>query len=131
MKIKILSVVFISLLVLPPVAQAQTTQPLKAVLEEIPNYSGVKRQILPIDPSETIFETKHTMFNFKEAANTKRELEAPVDHFFKNTKSHCADKLCFGMIPIPGMYFQSRKETVQFLGITTGVRALVMFRYRF
>lgn len=131
MYIRIFAMVCVLTVFSPNNTQAQTVTPLKFALGKTPNSLGVLVQTPPIEPNEATLEIKYAPLNTRKLSLTKNEADVRVDHFFENMSGKCSGKICFGMIPIPGLYFQSEKEDIQFLGATTGANTLFIVRFKF
>ena len=130
---KYLWLVSFVLALLPLISVAQTTNSLSLVLEKVSPSPEIKRKVNPDDiVKEEIFGRNYLMPNVVDVALASDLAEIHIDRFFENfVSSKKPGKINFGMIPLPALYFQSEKKTIQFIGGTTGVKTEFLFRYNF
>lgn len=128
---KVVMVVFVSVFLLYGEVGSQTVkteQPLALTINKTPVPHSIKKKEMGEIAKEA--EPNYVITNIK-IPPTKSVDEVRVEYFFDNTSSSCADKVCFGMIPIPGVYYQSENKKKQFIGATTGSRTELFFRFKF
>ncbi len=123
-----ISLVFVSILLYPYIAHAQLQQlTLSAITEK--TWSGFRDEEKTLELK--VFHKKGFLSDGNQPHLRTNEVISSVDYFFKNTKVSCGDSLCFDLIPVPVVYFESEDKSVQFLGLATGSRIGFMFRKRF
>jgi len=118
----------------PLISKAQTTTySFSLVLEKEHTFLDTKRRSVTDDiGKEDIFGRNYLMPTVVDVALASDQAEIHIDRFFENfASSKKPGKINFGMIPLPALYFQSEKKTIQFIGGTTGAKTEFLFRYNF
>lgn len=125
MNTKIMMLIFMTLLVLPLRTQAQTILhlTLKSTETTSPLETVVNKKIT--------FQRRYVLESQKDVMVPTNEVVSGVNHFFETSGGDCADEACFGLIPVPAVYFESKSSKIQFLSATSIARTIFMVRIMF
>ena len=112
-------------------AQAQVPVPLKLSIERDTFSLLIMNKFKPEDFNTLTSKENDVAAPQRVVTMTSPEAELRVKNFFEDEASKCSGKFHFGVYPAFGACYQSSDKRFQFLGLTTGAKTEMIFRYNF